>query len=410
MFQSLSRLFAFHRDPLAFFQTMEHHNGHRARFRMGLWNFWLLNDPASIRFVLTHHRQYFIKGPGIGPSNPLIGQGLLTQDNEVWAEQRRRFAPIFKPGNVQDMTPRIEDVISHFVANVPQGQPFDLQQAMLELSLSIVLATVFGQPQVNSSVVQSMGQEVQWLMAHFYHRSRSVFRFPYQVPGFNRRFHQHKRQLLDILRLITPQEPTTFMNVWPTISTDSEKALHELITLVVAGYETTGHALAWALNLLGQHPNVARCVYEESLKSDVPSPVTHPWTDRVIKETLRLYPSAWLLSRSSLKAVDFEDIAFRSDDIVLISPWLLHHSETWFDEADQFRPERWLTDPKPYTYIPFGAGQRGCIGEPLALLESRMALAHIIRAYRFIPQGPRRLFPGLTLQSLDPMWVSAYPR
>jgi cytochrome P450 len=252
----IAHLHAFHRDPLNFFQSLIRAHGNRVRFRMGLWTFYLLNDPQSVHFVLSHHTRRFRKGPGLEDSNPLIGQGLLTQEGEDWVQQRRRLASVFRRENVEDMVPWLDQVIDEFQSTLVPDQPIDLESTMLQLSLLMVLRTVFGDSQASTPHIAAIGENVQWLMAHFYHRSRSIWRFPYGLPGFNRRYHAHAQKLRQAIHQLVPQ-PRPFTTVWPNLATPPALRDQEMLTLVIAGYETTGHAMAWALDLLSRHPHVA---------------------------------------------------------------------------------------------------------------------------------------------------------
>ncbi|PSR21136.1 MAG: hypothetical protein C7B45_11960 [Sulfobacillus acidophilus] len=407
----MNQLRAFHRDPLAFFQSLVGTHGHRVRFRMGLWTFYLLNDPVSVHFVLSHHTRHFRKGPGLEDSNPLTGQGLLTQEGEGWVQQRRRLAPAFRRENVDAMIPWLDQVFDEFQSTLVPGQLIDLESTMLHLSLLMALRTVFGDSQVTLSDVHAIGDNVQWLMTHFYHRSRSIWRFPYSFPAFNRRYHAHARKLREAIHRLAP-ETRPYATVWPGLAADPIRRDHEMLTLVIAGYETTGHAMAWALDLLSRHPDIAEHVINESYQSQAPDPTTHPWTHSVVNETLRLYPSVWLLSRRPLASVTVDDIHFNPEDIILISPWLLHHAADWFDEPSTFRPQRWMGDwkPIPYTYIPFGAGPRVCIGQHLALKEMLLALSRFMARFDVAVSGPRAVYPGLTLNARYPLWATIRPR
>jgi cytochrome P450 len=172
--------------------------------------------------------------------------------------------------------------------------------------------------------------------------------------------------------------------------------------------------MSWALYLAATHPAVEERLVAESLSETTPTPSTHPWTYATILESLRLYPPVWLLSRTPTTAVTFSNVTFRPGDILLISPWLMHRSADHYPEPDAFRPERWLDSrpPAPYAFIPFGGGPRRCIGEDLALTEALIVVSRIVSRYRLTALGAPRpsVFPGLTLQSQDGLWVTIQPR
>ncbi|MCL5115601.1 MAG: cytochrome P450 [Firmicutes bacterium] len=406
----LARLRFFHRDPLGLFQSLIRDFGPRVQFRMGPWTFFLLNESESVGQVLAHHRPHFHKGPGLEPSNPLIGQGLLTSDEDDWIEQRRALAPVFRPQNISSMRPWLEEAVDQSLQNWEDGEPFDLESRMLRLSLTLALHTLFADPS-HDDWIPEIGSDVTWLMDHFYRRSRSVWRFPYNVPGFNRRYHAHAQRLRRVVDRLTPTTPP-FDTVWPHVSKERERRYHQTLTLIVAGFETTGHAMAWAIDLMARHPAVESKVLQESGQDVFPTPETHPWTHAVLLESLRLYPPVWLLSRRAVHDVTLGDLRLPERSITLISPWLMHRNADVYPEASHFRPERWLgwKPESPYDFIPFGAGPRRCIGEHLALTEALMAVSRIVNRYRLIPTGPRDIFPGLTLGASAPMWVTATPR
>lgn len=405
---NFTRLAAFHRDPLSFFQALTRTWGPDVRFRMGPWTFFLINSPERAGWILSHHRPYFHKGPGLDPKNPLIGGGLLTSEDETWIHQRRSLAPVFRRDNVSRMQSELMDVIQDDLAEWPLDIPFDLEPRLLRLSLTMAVRTLFADKSSTTTALKEVGHQVEWLMAHFYHRSRSVWRFPYQIPPFNRRYHAHATRLHQFTESLKPIA-RPFETVWPHLSSDPNALLQEAATLIIAGYETTGHAMAWALDLLASHPDVHQHVYQESLTDDVDK----PWTRAVLNESLRLFPPVWLLSRRATQDIPNEDLLIPNGSIVLISPWLMHRNPDVFPHPDDFRPERWINAAPipPYHYIPFGAGPRGCIGEHLALEEAVLAISTIVRHLQLTTQaGPREVFPGLTLAAKEPLWVTAKRR
>lgn len=379
---------------------------------MGAWTFYLLNDSESAGFVLSHHAKGFRKGPGLAANNPLIGRGLLTAEGELWTQERQQLAPVFRPRNISAMRPWLESAVQEVLDPTLAKSPQDLEAAMLELSLYLVLKSVFATSDLSLASVRAMGEDVRWLMHYFYHRSRTVWRFPYVFP-FNRRYHRHAQHLIQRVEDIT-FDKRPFMTLHGHLPEDPETRRQALVTLLIAGYETTGHAMSWALYLAATHPPVEERLVAESLSETTPTPSTHPWTYAAILESLRLYPPVWLLSRTPTTAVTFSNVTFRPGDILLISPWLMHRSADHYPEPEAFRPERWLNwrPPAPYAFIPFGGGPRRCIGEDLALTEALIVVSRIVARYRLTALGAPRpsVFPGLTLQSQDGLWVTIQPR
>lgn len=405
---SLARLRAFHRDPLRFFQDLQAHYGPQVRFRMGPWTFFLLNDAESVGAVLSHHRPFFHKGPGLDAQNPLVGGGLLTSEEEAWVAQRRALAPVFRPDNVRGMIPHLQSTIDADLASWPIGQPFDVEERMLRLSLTMAVRTLFADDGPGADPIGEAGHHVEWLMEHFYRRSRSVWRFPYHIPGFNRRYHAHAARLTRFVTGLNPAE-RSYETVPSHLAEAAPLRLQQATTLIIAGYETTGHALAWAFHLLARHPQIEEAVLRESRSTSE----HRPWTEAVIQESLRLYPPVWLLSRRTQQPLSLGDDQLPESSIVLISPWLLHRRPDLFEDPEAFRPERWFTPaavPSPYAFIPFGAGARRCIGELLARQEALQVITRVVARYRLTTTSDPGIFPGLTLRARGPLWVTAHQR
>ncbi len=403
---SLSRLHAFHQNPLTLFEKLSHEYGHRVQFRMGPWTFLLLSDPESVGLILSHHRPAFHKGPGLDPKNPLIGQGLLTSEEEDWVEQRRSLAPVFRTANIRSTIPELTTAVERLTAQLPEDTAFDLQPAMLRLSLTLIMETLFATDQLNPHQLTTMSSDIEWLMAHFYHRSRSVWRFPYNVPIFNRRYHTRANRLNRTIDSLVPTN-RPYEVIWPHLSQSRPKWYHEALTLIIAGHETTGHAMAWSLDLMSRHPVIEEAVLNESHQEMTPTPDTHPWTYAIFRESLRLYPPVWILSRVTHEEFPLGKTKIPKGTFILVSPWLIHRNPAYFTKPDQFYPERWFNNPiiPPYGYIPFGAGPRACIGEHLATTEALIAISAMVRTYRLTTHGPRDVFPGITLAAAEPMWT-----
>jgi cytochrome P450 len=190
----------------------------------------------------------------------------------------------------------------------------------------------------------------------------------------------------------------------------SEKQLRdELITLFLAGHETTAITLSWTFFLLARHPQVQERLGREVLAAPGARPFRAadlprlPYAEAVIKEALRLYPPAYVIGREALQDCVVGDYAIPAGATIYVSPWVLHRDGRWFDEPERFRPERWLDGsaahlPK-YVYIPFGGGPRICIGERFAMMEAILVLATIRRRFQLEMAGPDPApFPSITLR------------
>jgi len=187
---------------------------------------------------------------------------------------------------------------------------------------------------------------------------------------------------------------------------DDAQVRDEVMTLFVAGHETTANALTWTWYLLAKHPHV-----RDRLRDELAADPQTPYLDAVLSETLRLYPPAWILGRDSLRELDVNGWRIRKGATILMSQLVLHRSAEYFDEPERFLPERWLPPPQlpPFAYFPFGGGARKCLGDQFAWTEARIELAHLVRRYTFEVQEPQRVDPDpiITLRPRGPVLMRA---
>jgi cytochrome P450 len=182
----------------------------------------------------------------------------------------------------------------------------------------------------------------------------------------------------------------------------------EVMTLFVAGHETTANALTWTWYLLAKHPDV-----RERLRDELRADSQTPYLDAVLNEVLRLYPPAWILGRDALRDVDIEGWRIRKGATVFVSQLVIHRSPRYFDQPEEFRPERWLPAPSlpQFAYFPFGGGARKCLGDQFAWTEARIELAHLAQHWRFELANPdHRVAPDpiITLRPRGPVRMLAF--
>jgi cytochrome P450 len=191
---------------------------------------------------------------------------------------------------------------------------------------------------------------------------------------------------------------------------DDAQVRDEVMTLFVAGHETTANALTWAWYLLAQNPQKG-----ERLRDELRADPQTPYLDAVLNETLRLYPPAWILGRDAVREVEAAGWRLRKGATVLMSQLVLHRSPEYFARADEFLPERWLGTPPQlpaFAYFPFGGGSRKCIGDQFAWTEARIELSHLAARYRFEladPSRPAEPDPIITLRPRGAVMMRATP-
>jgi cytochrome P450 len=376
--------------------------------------------PAEIEEVLVDRAADFRKSFGTRMLIPLLGRGLLTAEGKEWLRHRRLASPAFHRERVEGYGRTMARYAQDCVDSWTEGEGVDLHGEMAALTLRIVARTLFDND-VTARIeeVARLGTSIQ----DFYYLRFATLRFliPTWLPTpANRRLAAATRRLDDvvygIIRERRPDEDRGDLLSMLLLARDehgtgmSERQVRdEVMTLLLAGHETTALALSWAFVLLDHHPE-ARDRVEAELTTVLgdrpvsPGDVSNlPFTQAVVNETLRLYPPAYVTGREAIRDTNVGGVAIPKRHIVLISMYTTHRDPRFFSEPDAFRPERWLDGlekrlPKA-AFIPFGLGSRKCIGASFAMMEAALLLATIARRWRF-ELAPTEIptYPAITLR------------
>ncbi len=408
-------------DVLGFLTGCVREYGDFVRFRIPGYEIFLLQSPRDIETVLLTQRANFVKHSFFWRHvTAIFGNGLLTSEGEFWLRQRRLAAPAFHPDRVAAYGGVMAAYADRAAAGWQDGEVRDVHRAMMRLTMEIVAKTLFD-AEVEEDV-EEIGRSFDQIIREIAGRFRRPVRIPDAIPTpGNLRYRRGVRTLDRIIarvlaeRRVRPGDRGDLLSMLLAARDDdgrpmSDKQLRdELITLFLAGHETTAIALSWTFFLLARNPEV-----EGRLLREVATAVGHrlpglsdlprlPYTEAVVKESLRLYPPAYVIGREALADCIIGDFHVPARATIYFSPWVLHRDPRWFPEPDAFRPERWLDGgaakvPK-YAYIPFGGGPRICIGERFAMMEAVLVLATILRRFRLVMAGPDPVpFPSITLR------------
>jgi cytochrome P450 len=368
---------------------------------------FILNTPDAIRHVLVDNYENYTRTPaGIRVLRPMLGEGLLIAEGKAWKHQRRTLAPAFTPRAVSMLVPHIIAVTGETVAKLTTnvGQPVDLREVMQRMTLEIAGRTMFsfGMDQHGAALrdfVMEYGTRLarphfldlllplSWPTPQDFARARFRKRWTRFVAmlmaerrAAGKKADAPPRDLFDLMGVACdPETGNAFTD---------EQLGDEVATMILAGHETTATALFWSLYLLALDPATQDELAAEvngvdaSGRSDVER---LKFTRAVIDETMRLYPPAFLIARSASAADTVAGLPVKPKDVILIAPWLLHRHEKLWRDPNAFIPQRFMPPAPPpdrFAYLPFGVGARVCIGAHFALVESTLALANIISAFR----------------------------
>lgn len=380
------------RKPIQFFSELERTQGRVAPIKLGPRQFYLVHEPAIIQDMLVTQSARFEKFPQIEPSKGLFGQGLLTSEEPLHLRQRRLMQPAFHRERLHSYANEMGVCTDRLMQDWTSGAIIDAAGAMNRLALDIVTRTLFSTSADHRAaeiaaeldvVLHSLNQLIMpwgnlWLRLPFPSSRRyrqALGRLDQIIHGFIQE--PGARDRGDLLGML--------------LSTmDHRQVRDEVMTIFVAGHDTTANGLTWALYLLASHPDLQRELASQVrgvLGERLPvfddyaqlQPVEH-----VFAEALRLYPPVWILGRRALQRYEFESFRAGKGSILLVCMAVLHRNADFFPDPDRFQPERWQTPTWPrYAYLPFGAGARMCIGERFAWAEGVLCLSALLNRYRF---------------------------
>jgi cytochrome P450 len=335
----------------------------------GVYNY-VIHHPDDIkRVMLSNHRNY-TKGEGMDRVKILLGNGIMTSEGEFWRRQRRMMQPSFHRRVIDRFSDLLDEVNEKFADDVS------------ELTLEIVLRSIFGQDlarleaHLGANPFAVVAKETNRDLK-FAFRFRSLTKVVAEIIEHRRSTAQEHVDFLGMLMATRDRDTGAAMS--------DKEMIDEVLTLIVAGHETTAAALTWTWYLTSQHPDVARRLEAEAdglprreLELDAAESLTY--THQVIQESLRLYPPGWLLTRRTIDADELGGYSIAPRTDVFICPYLLHRHPAYWSDPETFKPERFAgadaAERHRFSYIPFAVGPRHCIGEGLALFEM---LVHVHR-------------------------------
>jgi cytochrome P450 len=411
---------AFRKDPLGFYMACAREYGDVARFRIVNVNVYLLSNPKLIEDVLVKNASNFIKGRVIRSNRALLGSGLLTSDGDFWRRQRRLSQPAFHRERIAEYAKAITQFTDQLMADWQDGEVRDIHQDMKRLTTEII-AKILLDADVTKEA-DEIGTALKVAREELTARMRFGLLIPEQFPTpgnlrFKRAVDRLDKIVLEIIhgRRVNGFRGADLLSAL-LAAQDADRSQmtdhqlrDEVMTIFVAGHETTALALTWALFLLAGHPeavNRLRTEINESVGMRLPEfydiPRLH-YTEMVAKETLRLYPPSWTIPRQAIHDCEIGGYFVPAGTSVTISQWVMHRDPGFFEDPEQFKPERWETDLEknlpPFAYFPFGGGPRLCIGQSLAMTEMILILAMLGRDFDFELQAnpPVTPWPSMTI-------------
>ncbi len=430
----IGRLLEFNRDPLNFLLRCKREYGDVVYFSVLGMPVYLLNHPDLIESVLIGHYRNCIKDRGlrIRSARRIFGNGLLTSEGDFWMRQRRLAQPAFHRERIATYGETMVSCTEQMIDSWRTGEARDVHQDMMRLTLEIVVKTLFG---ADTPVkAHEVGKAIEAISDYF--SSQSVYLLPLSfLPTPSRiRLDLAIRRLDRIIRDLIQmhrddgQERHNLLSLLLQAQDEDGSQMtdrqlrDEVMTIFLAGHETTALALSWTWYLLGQYPEIENKLANElkaALNGRSPKVADLPrlsYCEMVVKESMRLYPPAWLIGREATESFEVNGYPIPRGAQVLMSQWLMHRDPRYFDRPEEFRPERWGSEqikllPK-YAYFPFGGGPRLCIGNSFAMMEAILILAIIAQRFHLTLPSNQTItpLPSITLRPRYGVRVIMTPR
>ena len=358
---------------------------------------WVVHHPDDVkRVMVTNHRNY-TKGVGMDRVRLLLGNGLITSEGEFWRRQRRMMQPAFHRKVIERFAGVIDELngamFDRWAAAAERGEPVNLTQGMSELALDVVLHSIFSEDL--GRLVTDLNESPFMMVTR---ESKRDPRFAYEfrqlgtvVQQIIRQRRAHGKRHFDFTQMLMEfKDPDTQAGM------TERELLDEILTLVVAGHETTASTLNWTWWLVSQHPEVERRLQDEQDRVGLlGAGATYadlerlPYTLAVLQEALRLYPPAWILTRRAIGPDKLGGYDVPPGTDVFLSPFVVHRHPAFWDNADRFDPGRFEPGRgearHKFAYLPFGAGPRHCIGENFSIFEMMLHLNGAARRFRLRP-------------------------
>ncbi len=410
------------RGVLDFFTQCSREYGDITSLRFGRTKVVLLTSPEYVEDVLvTHHHNFLKHFFAFDLNKQLAGNGLFTSEGDFWLRQRRMAQPAFHRERIASYGNVMAAYTERMAAGWKDGETHDLHADMMRLTLEIVAKALFDADVARDA--PDVGEALAVVMDDFRTRTESMNIIPDSIPTpANLRLRRAVQRLDKIVYEIIGQRRASGEDRGDLLSTflhlqdedgsrmTDQQLRDEMVTLVVAGHETTAVALSWTWYLLSQHPEVEAKLWAELetvLKGRPPTVADLPqlqYTEMLVTESMRLYPPFWVLGRETINNCEIGGYLVPAGTNILMSQWVIHRDPRFYDGPLVYNPDRWADGLAKrihrFAYFPFGGGQRLCLGNSFAMMEAALVVATLAQKFRLelSPGHSARPKPSLTLR------------
>jgi cytochrome P450 len=425
--------FDYARDPFRFMDAVRRAYRDIAKFQLGPLDTFILMNPDDVETVLMNDEAQFRKADFQDDAlTGLLGDGLLLSTGEHWEQQRDIAQPAFNMGRIAGLVDMMGERTERALDDLPVEEPFDVQLPLARLTVGVIVDAMFG-VDPDEETIRTVQDNLEPLGARFEPDPVRFLTPPWVPTPSNREYNDALSTLEGVVDDLIERRReggtdgedflSRLLRAEAAGDQTTEQVHNEMMTMLLAGHDTTALTLTYAFFQLGQRPEVLERLQTEV--DEVLDPGERPemgdlrdleYTERVLKETMRVLPPVYTMFRQSNVDVRLSGYRVPADSLLMVPQWVLHRHPDYWEDPEAFDPGRWtperVRERHPYAYFPFGAGPRACIGRQFSLVEAKIIMSMALR--RFSPEltsdSELDLRPSLTMHPRDPIRVALHER
>jgi cytochrome P450 len=425
--------FDYARDPFRFMDAVRRAYRDIAKFQLGPLDTYILMNPDDVETVLMNDEAEFRKADFQDDAlTGLLGDGLLLSTGDYWEQQRAIAQPAFNMGRIAGLVEMMGEKTASSLDEWPVEEPYNVQLPLARLTVDVIVNAMFG-VDPDEETVYEVQDNLEPLGARFEPDPVRFLTPPWVPTPGNRDYNESLAALEGIVEGLIDERRRGDVNGEDFLSRllraeaagdqTTEQVRNEMMTMLLAGHDTTALTLTYAFHQIGQRPDVLERLHEEvdAVLDEGEAPGMSDlrdlsYTEQVLKETMRVLPPVYTLFRQPNVDVRLSGYRVPADSLLMVPQWVLHRHPDYWEDPETFDPDRWtperVRERHPYAYFPFGAGPRSCIGRQFSLVEAKIIMSMVLRRYspELVSDADLELRPSLTMHPRDPVEVVLHDR
>jgi len=425
--------FDYARDPFRFMDAVRRAYRDIAKFQLGPLDTYILMNPDDVETVLMNDEAEFRKADFQDDAlTGLLGDGLLLSTGDYWEQQRAIAQPAFNMGRIAGLVEMMGEKTASSLDEWPVEEPYNVQLPLARLTVDVIVNAMFG-VDPDEETVYEVQDNLEPLGARFEPDPVRFLTPPWVPTPGNRDYNESLAALEGIVEGLIDERRrgdvdgedflSRLLRAEAAGDQTTEQVRNEMMTMLLAGHDTTALTLTYAFHQIGQRPDVLERLHEEvdAVLDEGEAPGMSDlrdlsYTEQVLKETMRVLPPVYTLFRQPNVDVRLSGYRVPADSLLMVPQWVLHRHPDYWEDPETFDPDRWtperVRERHPYAYFPFGAGPRSCIGRQFSLVEAKIIMSMVLRRYspELVSDADLELRPSLTMHPRDPVEVVLHDR